>query len=179
MGIIPLFRICAPQISLQRQLTNVFRLLLALIMSETASCNPLFILGERYISDNERLFMELLRRGLGKWRVLPRGWTGRMINAKINSAPGNGTNCWNLLIVFEGFLLIIHPERTEGWGVWCWTYPSFSQGRLRSLALLSHLSGISGSGLPLEIDLVAKLSLSGVISEIKKKNLCTREHKLD
>ena len=53
MGIIPLFRIRAPQISLQRQLTNVFRLLLALIMSEKASCIPLFILGERYISDNE------------------------------------------------------------------------------------------------------------------------------
>lgn len=141
--------------------------------------HPLFILGERYISDNERLFMELLRRGLGKWRVLPRGWTGMMINAKINSAPGNGTNCWDLLIVFEGFLLIIHPERTEGWGVWCWTYPSFSQGHLHSLALLSHLSGISGSGLPMEIDSVAKLSLSGVISEIKKKKLCTREHKLD
>lgn len=143
MGIIPLFRICAPQISLQRQLTNVFRLLLASHYIRDGLVHPpIHSGGERYISDNESSSWNFYAGVWEKWRAQPRGWTARMINAKINSAPGNGTNCWDLLIVFEGFLLIIHPERTEGCGVWCWTYiPRSVKGVFftRWFSLLSHL----------------------------------------
>lgn len=99
--------------------------------------HPLFILGERYISDNESSSWNFYAGVWESEEALPRGWTARMINAKINSAPGNGTNCWDLLIVFEGFLLIIHPERTEGWGVLVLDL-SLVQSRASSLARSSY-----------------------------------------
>lgn len=103
MGIILLFQIHAPQISLQRQLTNVLRLPLALIISERVSYNPPFDSGGGSIALIMRALHGTLNAGVWESEEPPRGWVGGLINAKINSPPGNGTSCWDLLIVSRAF----------------------------------------------------------------------------